>query len=582
MCDDYSVASTYIALGLTIAAACLQGCGGQMQLLEVTRTHAMGGGCARIVIASDQQHALSVGEYGDLVRWDLKSGQPTTYVPGHDKYVPGMVLHPTQPVAAVSWSNGRSAGTVHAVDLITGETKLWLEHPASILVFDAAGERLATCQQESFRQRKASYLVEDLNVQKREPLWQGVWGPHDSPIDNDLALQPNDTVTGHRSSDPPYGSNRARSADGNTTASYKNYVITIGEAQISVADNAAGWTEHVAISNDGTVATADTFGQMHVLHAGDEKRQAIAPHRGHADRLVFSPDGTHLAIMTLGALRIVDLAGNERLTLQGTHIASPGEHGAEFWIASRAGASRWNADSQTEVGEGIQWRGQGASLIRSNYEGTRVVDRPHRIWRLSFADISTKGAWLLTTDADNITNWLVRQTHGQWRKTEMPGMEDPITVQQLAGSEEVLLHTNAPNYACGGCSMHVRHLDANGESLHQWQTGGASDWIVVNDSETTTWIASGATLFGLACNDVREVARHTSEHEWESGIAWHNDHLLVTDGKTLQVIDPMTMNRVRGLDLPKDLTELDLLAASPNRSHLAIATGTEVRILRLQ
>ncbi|MFT7537816.1 MAG: hypothetical protein ACI85K_003777, partial [Hyphomicrobiaceae bacterium] len=86
----------------------------------------MGGTSGRIVIANDQQHALSVGYYGDLVWWDLKSRQPILHVPGK-AHVSGLALHPTQPLAAVSWTNTKNGGTVHAVNLTTGETTRWLE-----------------------------------------------------------------------------------------------------------------------------------------------------------------------------------------------------------------------------------------------------------------------------------------------------------------------------------------------------------------------------------------------------------------------------------------------------------------------
>lgn len=67
--------------------------------------------------------------------------------------------------------------------------------------------------------------------------------------------------------------------------------------------------------------------------------------------------------------------------------------------------------------------------------------------------------------------------------------------------------------------------------------------------------------------------------------------LVMTNGRS--AIPPSEGNEVRrdgwqgvgarvSFVVPKGLTELDLLAASPDRSHIAIASGREVPTLRMQ
>jgi hypothetical protein len=566
------------ALGLALAMASGQCCA-QEELVEVGRTHAMGGTSGRIVIANDQQHALSVGYYGDLVWWDLKSRQPVLHVPGK-AHVAGLALHPTQPLAAVSWTNTKNGGTVHAVNLTTGETTRWLEESAAILAFNATGDRLAASHVKDKKQRIATYRVDHLNAQDREPLWRDTWRAVRAD-ENDLVFQTTDTVTGRKKPGSSWSATSALSANGKITATYQKQVMTIRATAFPVTDLGDRWARPKAVTNDGIALMAAMHGQMMLVSGTNDDRQVFAPHRGHADHLVFSPDGSHLAIMSLGALRIVDLAGNVRTTLPDTHIASPGKDGAEFWIASRTGAWRWNATSKTEVGKRLKWRGKGVRLTRANSTRRMWGNSPYRVWRLGMAQVIKQSAWLHATDPKKFKGWLVKQTRTDWLANDYSDLRYPIAIKALAGTDHVLAHSAQHSPGGGPDKMYLQRLDADGKSLHHWYANGNSDWFVLNDSGTTAWIAGYGHLHGIACKDMSEVVHHTEGANWDSGIAWHDDDLLVTDGKALQVIDPMTLEQVRSFDVPRDLAELDLIAASPNRSHVAIASGSEVRIMRM-
>jgi hypothetical protein len=152
----------------------------------------------------------------------------------------------------------------------------------------------------------------------------------------------------------------------------------------------------------------------------------------------------------------------------------------------------------------------------------------------------------------------------------------------VPGTDDVLLLGSSTDALAESSNMTLYRLDTDGNRRVLWRGNGSANWLAVNDTGTTVWITDHERLIGISCKGVREAVQHTAGTDWDSGIAWHDDNLLVTDGKTLQVINPMTMKQVSSFDVPEDLTELDLLAASPDRSHLAIASGSEVRILRLQ
>jgi hypothetical protein len=540
----------------------------------------MGGQCQRIVIANDQQHALSVGEYGDLVCWDLKSHRPTFHKLGLTQHVTGLALHPTQPLAAVSWTDGHHEGTVQAVNLTTGETTLWLDSSAGTLAFNATGDRLAASHLKDKQKRRATYLVEDLKAQNRKPLWREHWHASDQ-FDDDLVFQTTDTVKGRQRRNRFKMSNSAISANGKITASTNKQNLQIGKATFPVSQLHHWFANRMVVTNDGAAIVAAGYGPMFVARRADEDRQVFAPHLGYADRLVFSPDGSYLAIMSLRALRIVDLTGNVSITLPGTHIASPGKDGPEFWLASPTGARRWNAATKSNVGERIKWLREGSSLKYWNANQLGDGNPPHRRFRLGIALVVQQHAWL-DASGTNTGSRLVKQTHGKWLPIGQAPLEGPIAMRILPGTDDVLLLGSSTDALAESSNMTLYRLDADGNRRVLWRGNGSANWLAVNDTGTTVWITDHERLIGISCKGVREAVQHTTGTNWDSGIAWHDDNLLVTDGKTLQVINPMTLEQVRSFDVPKDLTELDLLAASPDRSHLAIASGSEVRILRLQ
>lgn len=568
------------ALGLALALANAQCCKAQEQLVDVCRTHAMGGESYHVWLSPNQRHAISVGRHWDLVIWDLEARCPLHYIENGPDAV---AMHPTAATAIVSWRNPQTGDGIFELDLVTAKTIQLLTTTASVLEIDASGQHLATALVVKKRQRLAKYQLAYLRGQRREPVWQKAWHTRDTMFPNRLRFQKDGSVTTDWSDRRSVNSWR-----GSKSANGKIAVKRGADGMIEVGSHSYDFhTSHslnqLEVTNQGVLLAADDFGVFTLQGVEPSDRRVFAPHRGHADRLVFSPDGSHLAIMSLGAVRIVDLCGKDKLLLAGTHIATPGNDGPEFWLASHTKAWRWNAATKTEVGKRLKWRGKGVRLTRDSFAEFDEDNPPYRIWTLGMAEVIKQSAWLHATDPKKLKGWLVKQTRTEWLANDHFYFRYPIAIKALAGTDDVLAHSGTgQHHPGGGPDMYLQRLDADGKSLHNWHANGSSDWFVVNDSETTAWIAGFGHLNGIACKDMSEVVHHTKGADWDSAVTWHDDNLLVTDGKTLQVIDPMTLHLVRSFDVPKDLTELDLIAASPDRSHIAIASGSEVRILRLQ
>lgn len=560
--------------------ACLAATGtSQHKLHETARTHAMGGMCQRIMLAKDQRHALSIGKYGDLVWWDLETGTPLRHVPGRSHQVAGVAIHPQQHMAAVSWVAAGRIGSVYAVDLVTGTVRKWFDRYASVLAFAEDGELLGSSEREAGTQRvrRATYRMTNLSAGETQPAWHEPW-QFAQKHDTHLVFTAEGTVTGTRDV-PTIGSRKVTtSPDGNVQLVVEGNRLRIDTTKLEHEELSFELGCQVVTDNRAALV-ADSRGQMVAFRSPTESCPANAPHRGHADRLLFSPDGGYVAIMTLGALRIVDLAGNECGSFDGTQIATRGKDGPEFWLVTNKGARRWNAATKTFVGEPRSWRRKDIAVTRTaSFDWTR---RPYRFHRLGIANVSGDDAWLSGRSAKKHSSFVIKETRTQTFATTRDLLRNAVAAQPLSGTDEALLLSTSWSPLADQHDWYLERLDAKAGRMHFWRGTGAPTWFALNDSQTTAWIATGPWLYGVSTKDTKQIAFHRDTPDWHTGIAWHDDHLLVSDSHDLQVVDPKSLNLVREFDVPDDLGRIDLVAASPDRSHLAIASRSEVRIFRM-
>lgn len=567
------------ALGLAMALAVGPCCAAQQKLAEISRTHAMGGTSYRLRLSPNQRHAVSAGNRGGLVIWDLQEHCPSHHIAAAG--VSALAMHPSAATAFVSWQEPGGDRGVFELNLETGAATKLLPMTANVLGVDEDGEHLATAIVEEKRQRFATYRLADLRAKEIGPIAEQGWHPHGFAYPDYLTIRTDGTVTSGRSRVFGVPWRSSRSADGSiTVARDKSGAVIVGERNYGF--RLARTINQLVVSNGGALLAIDDRGQCLMQAAAG--RRVFAPHRGEADRMVFSPDGTHLAIMSLGAVRIVDLAGNDKLLLAGTHIVTPGKDGAEFWLASDKSAWRWNAATRSRVGQPIVWAGKDVALVRQTFRpfhapfGRRPPFRFERLGCITFLD---KQVWL-QCGREWGQRWFVRQTENRW--IEERSYLTRVSVKPLPGGEDNLVLSMRRVFRLDSCypEIFMQRFSKDGERLASWRGNGVAIWSAVNDAGTKAWVGSEYSLRGVGLERLETTVKHEDPPPWIDAIAWHDDTLLVTDGKQVEVVDPMTLTRERQLSLPEDLAKVDLIAASPDRSHLAIATGTEVRILRLQ
>lgn len=553
----------------------------QIQLAELASTQVFGGDCERILISKGQRHALTVGDYGDLVWWDIATRRPLRHVPGATRYAGAVALHPSRPLVAVSWSDGSWGGSVHALDMGNGQHTNWLNHPATLLRFGAT--RLALRQGRETRQRLATHLIDDLLRGNTAPLWERDWHAYGSSIGHLLLFEDDGSLTTTTASKRYLQQDSAESANREVTAVRLRKPKTFYSSIVEVGDKAhffdRAHIERVAVTNNRVLLASDSRGHVFVQGPTDSDRHLHAPHHGHADRMVFCPDGSHLAIMSIGAVRIVDLMGTVKLTLEDTHIVSAGADGANFWVTSRTGSRRWNAASQAYVGEPLRWRADNVELIRDSTSPPtwRPENRPWRLDRLSIAEVGLGDAWLI---GDEFGPYMMRQ-RGDVLTRVASTDATPIALQLLPRSSHRLFLSGTQNMVRMNWVASLQRLDATGLVLHEWSSITAPRWLAVNDAGTHAWIGTSSGLVGVSCDKLEETVLHANGAKFRYGLAWHDNSLLVVANGDLQVVDAMTLRVKQQLPRPEGLSNVDLIAASPDRAHVAIASHTAVHIFRL-
>lgn len=560
----------------------------QDQLVEVGQAEMIGGPCRKILIAKDQRHALTVGRFSDLIWWDLETREKLREIAGRELHSTTPAIHPRQPIVAASWGFGTARQGVFGIRMDTGERMPWLRQGASRMAFDATGRYFAAVSGDASSRvpeplTLSSYRVSDLidpNV-LAEPIHQLACA------NRNLAARPIQFADdGSVSLGEPQQQRSpwepVSSPDGKITAKYVYDGIEVDDEKIPYESPSVVGT--FAITNDKTLFVAEAHGRLTIQDGNDQTR--FASHRGNPDQILFSADGTHLAITTAAAVRIVDRLGMAKRTIEGSRLVVPADDGAEFWLIDRDGMQRWDAATRLQVGERITWPGTHVELVRKQPTSRWAALRSSLVRSYRSQLVTRRGDtfWLPTDEW--LPGYFQRNDGKDWHGIpEAAGV--PSGLLRIPGSDRHAYQWSAENKEQGGCTSHLKLFDATGQLLAKRDAGYYPNWMAVDDSGAHVWVDAGDFL-GFSGKDLELLVRHEETPAWRHGIAWHDDTLLVTNGADLTVIDPSTLAEQQRFEIPAGLRatsrwapHIELLAASPDRRHIALASGCRVHIFRL-
>lgn len=542
-------------------------------LVEVGRTTARGGNCARILLSGDGRHMLTVGEAGDLLWWDLAEQRLLRRIAGKGRFVSAIALHPTEPWAVVSTSlDGRWRGSVWRCDLDTGAVHdLWADYTPT-LAFDAAGELLcADLRIDDHRNRRVVYRSR--TVRAGEPLVEEA-GPFP-------------TVLGMGAKK----SQEATSPDGRLSVRCDgDKLFHSGGARPEIRiDDVETWLNTVAVANERTVAAADLQGCVHVRTPADQ-RMVFAGHTGPAHRLVFSPDGRFLAVVGLGATRVVDLEGKDIVEWTGTRIVLAGPDGADFWIFDRRGLRRWSASTRRDVAPAMRWETPELRVVRS------LDGRP-------FALLAEENPpfWLFSLGTACVVDgvpWLGgdRFHPAQPRHFVEGGFErvGPELPAHLSGLGSVALVALANGLVMSVASVEGDDVGNPPLSLVELHRGAGAPVVSWKAESCVRRVAvdpaNGDVVLGFVGDEVKTLDGATltevGARRFETGLRdmafFDRGRVLAAFGKELLLLDAHSLRTLAAIAVPADIPRIDVVAVSPTRRHVALAYGSEVRILRVE
>ncbi len=99
------------------------------------------------------------------------------------------------------------------------------------------------------------------------------------------------------------------------------------------------WIAHAP--GGGSIVIADDAGRIHVCQPGGVR--VFEKHLGHAEALVFTPDGRHLAAASLGAVTFATSEGEVVDRVPAIATLATGLEGSELWVIATGEASRFDA-----------------------------------------------------------------------------------------------------------------------------------------------------------------------------------------------------------------------------------------------
>lgn len=573
------------------------------RLTEVARAECRGGAFFGASIAADSTRMLTIGEGGVAILWDLVRAEERKRFAALDGAT-AVCMHPNDPWALVF--AGDRPPHAHRLDFGTGNyTKLW-DEPVNRAAFDAAGARVAVVFTDPNRgSRLAVYPEAALRASRPPPPdfvrefpreWPDRVFFH--PRDDVVFLGSHGTVLRvHFRGGTTTNANpelRGFLADGTEvvktrdrdcpTATGMHWLAGYGQLQRGGIECAA-WTIDApygtsALATDGTVVAPDERGLLHLLGPDPERRRSVRGQQGPALQLCFDASGRHLAVVGGCMLTLLDVANGTTTRVDGSFAVHASTSPGEFVVldgrtlATIRAADHWGRTPIATL---------PANTAATTFERTRdeAVVRPFQ-WipkrrRLWLGDVgSSQPACFMA---------------GRFAALSLPFAADAYSQQRGlalgAGRDgDTLLATTTPRLWCGtGLDRYrwwstLRTFDNTGHLRRSLALPNVIDWMATSPSGATVAVpAPDGRVAIYAADDLHPI--HDVDLGYGPIVA-----LQFVDERTALASNGVTLLHVRiaagaaraiPVALPGPITRLCL---SPDRRLVAIACGSDVRVLR--
>jgi hypothetical protein len=572
-----------------------------IELREVASTVAMGGDIRRIVVAADETRFLTVGELGDILWWDLGKRELLRRVEPFARHLAAVAIHPTENWAVVAASSADEAErAVFALDLATGDVRKILDLEVDHLAFSASGESLGALQLKllgerrfgMFEQRALTFVSKDLQgASGAEPRASTAFEPwsrkrvHFPTPDGHAVAVPYGPRNGEYRE--PCQSHRGTARGHHKWTRLQRFAPE--PAIYSLAAQIDNWIDLTAITDTGTMLAADQQGQLFVQGLAADDLTVRSGHRGEAHALTFSPDGKFVAVQGLGAVRFVGLDGREVAFLHGTHLVRPGADGADFWILGRHELRLWNAKTNRVVGEPQRWPQPTLPLLRSNELRSlpdlrgRPVYGPQNLWTLAAFVVVDGQPWAGSLAKGLRSAEPVRRTaNGQFERLPDAGDRGDAAAFLVASDGNVVSaagrRADELIRASSG-SVRIYARDGGAVALRRFQS--APLWLAVAGDVVLLGTSNGE-VHRLRGSDLEEIDRRTFTPRLRQLVAFDGERLLASSGPSLQLLAARNLEVLQTLSLPAELDGVDVFGLAPDRRHIAVARGADVRILAIE
>lgn len=495
------------------------------RLVQTGRAFARSDGVVtHCMFTADASRALTIGRERDLVWWDLRERRPLRHVEPLEMPFVDVLLHPDEPWLVCLAADG------------TG------------VQIDLEGDRRT--------------VLTETQIDNLAPATDRTWLRGGSPMARAEFVSPNVT-----------------SANG------QFHLVFTRNRWGREPSNAQLFREgNLWIANDGTIVNArgrvlEFFG----LRRTD--RTTASVHCGAPRQMVFTPDGSHLALASSSQTAVVDLTGREIAHWPGPLLPSPGPGPDEFWLLADDGMQLWSCTQRGPVGERVTWPGHSIFVSGKNLL------------------LGHRGPALLPMIVRNGQPWteeVARLTDGSWRELQSlpfteftkleftgdPNSREPYDPEcaiafttESTTSAAILLTSSRGGWKFGDVAK-LRLLANDATTTHQRWFGASARWMVAVDSRVIVGFHE-RTVATFDRKNLDLVNTTTVPGRIIAAVALGPD-LLATYGDAIAVLDATTLAKKVDVPLPVGLPGVDRIAISTDGRRVALAWRSEVRILTVE
>jgi len=516
-------ALTALLLATTVAA---QEPNAPLRLTQTGRVFACGDGAVqRCLISSDSSRALSIGAERDMVWWHVPERRALRHFdpPGGRYQEPR--LHPELPF--VVW-----------------------------VAADGSGQRI------------------DLDSDRREELSK----------EQVTALQPRAGLDWRRGGLPLSTKTDAVTPDGKHRLVFRGNLWSRQPSTFQSAYGEAHW-----LADDGTVLTArGNKLELHGLQFGE--RSSASLHSAPSQQLAFTPDGSHLAVVSLTSAQIVETNGNEIARLPGSLIVQPGPKPDEFWLLTPKSLQSWSTRTRRDVGESLPW----SAILNEPDDGNQLGKKLRKVIVHDGRAWTREGLLALAR-----LRFLFKKLEAQLLVDARPDIaaglfsgriDRPFDFAPIQGTRAWLLLTSTPgiDWPDGRGPLFPAYanlvrvtVDDTGQQEAYFQQLARFLVATPNGSHAGVGLSDG-TLEWFESGQLQRLATNKFLPPLVAAVARNERQLIATDGNQLLQLETKTLTVVAKLPMPPWFPRVDQMVLSADGNRLAIACGSDVRILTIE